>query len=95
MFVKDFSDYLIQGIFSDAITINNKNNNNIEKEENLTEQNMNINETVNMNLFNLDKIKKLFNFNSVDMFTFINNNIINLIDNKGEVNIINFKKYLN
>ena len=90
LFVKDFSDYLIQGIFSDAITINNKNNNNIEKEENLTEQN--INETVNMNLFNLDKIKKLFNFNSVDMFTFINNNIINLIDNKGEVNIINFKK---
>ena len=26
------------------------------------------------------------------MFTFINNNIINLIDNKGEVNINNFKK---
>ena len=93
LFVKDFSDYLIQGIFSDAITINNKNsNNNIEKEDNLTEQNQNINETVNMNLFNLDKIKKLFTFNSVDMFTFINSNVINLIDNKGEVNIINFKK---
>ena len=83
LYVKDFADYLIQGIFSEAI---NKNKN---KEENasISEQN---NETINF--FNIDKIKKLFTFNSVEMFSFINNNIINLVDNKGEVNILNFKK---
>ena len=87
LFVKDFSDYLIQGIFNDPIIINK--NKNKEKDDNLTTSEQN-NETIN--IFNLDKIKKLFNFNSIDMFTFINNNIINLIDNKNEVNINNFKK---
>ena len=83
LYVKDFADYLIQGIFSEAIT-KNKN-----KEENasISEQN---NDTIN--IFNIDKIQKLFCFNSVEMFPFINNNIISLVDNKGEVNIINFKK---
>ena len=91
LFVKDFSDYLIQSIFSDTIT-NNKNkekDKDKDKEQNATTSEQN-NET--MNSLNLEKIKKLFNFNSVDMFNFINNNIINLIDNKGELNINNFKK---
>ena len=87
LFVKDFSEYLIRGIFTDEIIINK--NKSKEKEENLTTSEQN-NETINA--FNLEKIKKLFIFNSIDMFTFINNNIINLVDNKGEVNISNFKK---
>ena len=87
LFVKDFSEYLIRGIFTDEIIVNK--NKSKEKDENLTTSEQN-NETINT--FNLEKIKKLFIFNSVDMFNFINNNIINLVDNKGEVNIINFKK---
>ena len=87
LFVKDFSEYLIKGIFTDEIVINK--NKNKEKEDNLTTSEQN-NETINT--FNLEKIKKLFTFNNIDMFTFINNNIINLIDNKNEVNINNFKK---
>ena len=87
LFVKNFSDYLIRGIFTDEIIVNK--NKSKEKDENLTTSEQN-NETINT--LNLEKIKKLFIFNSVDMFTFINNNIINLVDNKGEVNIINFKK---
>ena len=87
LFVKDFAEYLIKGIFTDEIIINKTKNK--EKEDNLTTSEQN-NETINT--FNLEKIKKLFTFNNIDMFTFINNNIINLVDSKNEVNINNFKK---
>ena len=47
------------------------------------------------NILNSDWLKLLFNFNSTDMFTFINNSIINLVDNKGLINVNNFKKIFN
>ena len=49
----------------------------------------------NDNSYPVEKIKKVLNYNNIDMFNFINNNLINLTDNKGEINFSNFKKIFN
>ena len=84
IFVKDFTDFIIQGLF-----FNNNNDSNKDKDK---EENINIININDENIFNLERIKKVINYNNIDMFNFINNNIINLVDNKGEINIYNFKK---
>ena len=87
LFVKDYTDYIIQNLF-----FANNNESNKEK-ENIS--NMNVIEINGENILNIEIIKKVLNFNNIDMFNFINNNIINLLDNKGEININNFKKIFN
>ena len=84
LFVRDFTDFIIQGLFF--------NENEINKEKN---ENINNTEINNENIFSVEKIKKVLNFNNIDMFNFINNNIINITDSKGEINITNFKKAFN
>ena len=85
LFVKDFTDYIIQGLFN----INTESNK--DKDEN----NMNLADIENENIYTIEKIKKVLNFNNIDMFNFINNNLINLIDTKNEINLNNFKKIFN
>ena len=78
LFVKDFSDYLIQGIFSDTIT-NNKNKDkdkDKDKEQNATTSEQN-NET--MNTLNLEKIKKLFNCISFNLNIVTFNSILQFL----------------
>ena len=87
LFVKDFTDFIIQGLFN--INLNNNNN------ESLKNENMNLAEMDNDNSYSVEKIKKVLNYNNIDMFNFINNNLINLTDNKGEINFNNFKKIFN
>ena len=41
---------------------------------------------------NIDYIQKIFDFNNINMFSFINDNIIDLIDIKGGINLDNLKK---
>ena len=90
LYVKDYTDFIVQGLF-----FNNNNNESNKDKEKEKEENMNITEIDNENLFNHDKIRKVLNFNNIDMFNFINNNIINITDSKGDININNFKKVFN
>ena len=41
---------------------------------------------------NIEYIQKIFDFNNINMFSFINDNIIDLIDIKGGINLDNLKK---
>ena len=90
LFVKDYTDYIIQNLFFD-----NNNESNKDKENMNNINNMNAIEINGENILTIEKIKKVLNFNNIDMFNFINTNIINLLDNKGELNLNNFKKVFN
>ena len=87
LFVKDYANYIIQGLFFSNETNSDKNK---EKEENMNMSDLNAE-----NLYSIEKIRKILNYNNIDMFGFINNNLINLVDNKGEINFQNFKKVFN
>ena len=92
LFVKDYTDYIIQNLFFDN---NNESNKDKDKENINNINNMNVIEINGENILTIEKIKKVLNFNNIDMFNFINTNIINLLDNKGELNLNNFKKVFN
>ena len=89
LFVKDYTDFIVQGLFL------NNNNESIKDKDKEKEENMNVTDINYENLFTFEKIRKVLNFNNIDMFNFISNNIINLTDSKGDINISNFKKAFN
>jgi hypothetical protein len=89
LFVKDYTDFIVQGLFL------NNNNESIKDKDKEKEENMNVTDINYEILFGLEKIRKVLNFNNIDMFNFINNNIISLTDSKGDININNFKKAFN
>ena len=56
---------------------------------------INNNNNVDNNVINVENLNKIFFFNNENMFNFINENVIDLIDIKGNVDINEFKKIFN
>ena len=65
LFVKDYTDFIVQGLFL------NNNNESIKDKDKEKEENMNATDINYENLFSFEKIRKVLNFNNIDMFNFI------------------------